>query len=289
MDASAYSLNAPVATGLEETEKRGRGVEVELRRLSSHADYEKAVELQRVTWGEAFRDIVPAAILKVTQRIGGVTAGAFGPDGDLFGFVYGITGFYDNRCVHWSHMLGVRPDLRDQGLGQRLKEYQRQLLVELGIDWMYWTFDPMVARNAHLNLNRLQVSVREYVPDMYGDTGSSLHAFGTDRFVVAWSVRSPAPSGGERPARALREAWIQEAPVLNDESEEGIDAVMRSKLPVILIEIPRDIEELSVSQARMWRASTRRSFLASLANGYEVTSLHRDGDREFYLLIHPNV
>ena len=112
----------------------------------------------------------------------------------MIGFVYGLTGFYDKRFVHWSHMLAVRPEVRDHGIGRRLKEYQRQLLVEAGIDWMYWTTDPLVARNAHLNLNRLCAKVREYVPDMYGDTGSILHSTGTDRFVLMWPVASELPA-----------------------------------------------------------------------------------------------
>ena len=100
--------------------------------------------------------------------------------------MFGITGVQEGQLVHWSHMLAVERAYRDHGLGRRLKECQRELLRELGVDTIYWTFDPLVARNAHLNLNRLGTTVREYVPDMYGDTGSPLHTFGTDRFVVAW-------------------------------------------------------------------------------------------------------
>jgi predicted GNAT superfamily acetyltransferase len=254
-----------------------------VRSLSSHRDYEQAVELQRITWGATFRDIVPAAILKVTQRIGGVTAGAFGPDGAMYGFVYGLTGYYDGRMVHWSHMLGVRPEWRDHGIGQRLKEFQRELLHQAGIDWIYWTFDPLVARNAHLNFNRLGVQVREYVPDMYGDTGSELHAFGTDRFVVAWAVNGAGPS--ER-LSLIDESELSAAPLLNRLRGDGLaEALSPVQNPIVLVEVPEDIEKQTVAEARAWREVTRRSILAALKAGYQVEGFLRDrDDRCLYFL-----
>jgi predicted GNAT superfamily acetyltransferase len=127
-------------------------------------------------------------LLSVSQKVGGLVAGAFSDAGDLVGFVFGLTGLRGGRIVHWSHMLAVDPDYRDRGVGRRLKLYQRECLRAAGVDRMYWSFDPLVARNAHLNLNRLGVLVEDYVTDMYADTGSDLHAFGTDRFVASWPV-----------------------------------------------------------------------------------------------------
>ena len=250
-------------------------VELQLRRLESQDDYARAVELQRLTWGPSFKEIVPAAILKVTQRIGGVTAGAFAPDGTLVGFVYGLTGFYERRCVHWSHMLGVRPDARNLGIGRRLKEYQRALLLADGVEWTYWTFDPLVARNAHLNIARLQVEVREYVPDMYGDTGSELHAFGTDRFVVAWPVARVSANGSN--GRVSGEGGI----LLNELTPLQLTTLSE---PVLRVAVPADIERCTVEEARAWRATTRRCFLAALQQGYRVTSFQSAGDRGHYIL-----
>ena len=270
MNRSASSLDAP------QNRASSEATELELRRLTSQEDYAKAVELQRLTWGAAFQEIVPAAILKVSQRVGGVTAGAFAPDGTLYGFVYGLTGFYDGRCVHWSHMLGVRSEARNLGIGRQLKEYQRKLLVEAGVEWMYWTFDPLIARNAHFNLNRLRVEVREYVPDMYGDTGSDLHAFGTDRLVVAW------PVSREGPARVYTNGVpAVNAPVINDFTDHQLEVLGDA---VVRIEIPRDIEALSIEEARAWRGSSRRCFLSALQRGYRVTTFHTTEDRSFYVL-----
>ena len=76
-----------------------------IRELASHDDRAAAVRLQDDTWGAGFTERAPAAILLVGSEIGGVSAGAFAPDGSLLGFVFGLTGFRDGRILHWSDML----------------------------------------------------------------------------------------------------------------------------------------------------------------------------------------
>src|SRR5436309_3240265 len=94
-----------------------------LRNLDRWRDFEACVELQRDTWGRDFSACVPAAVLMVAQRVGGVTAGAFDAEGRLQGFIFGLTGYSGGRPMHWSHMLAVRERARDAGLGIRLKLY----------------------------------------------------------------------------------------------------------------------------------------------------------------------
>lgn len=140
---------------------RVRAADVEVRPLQSGDEYRACVALQRETWGADFGEVVPATILKVSQRVGGLTAGAFDETGELLGFVFGLTGLEAGRPAHWSHMLAVREDVRDLGIGRRLKEFQRDFLLPLAVEVIYWTFDPLVARNAHLNLNLLGAQVTE--------------------------------------------------------------------------------------------------------------------------------
>jgi predicted GNAT superfamily acetyltransferase len=265
---------------------------LDIRPLRSHADYEACLALQRDTWGATFSEVVPTAILKVSQRIGGVTAGAFDADGRMLGFVFGMTGIERGRLVHWSDMLAVRPEARNLGLGRRLKEYQRDTLLPLGIEIIYWTFDPLVARNAHLNLNRLGAYVVEYVPDMYGpQTDSVLHrGLGTDRFVVAWPIGERAMADAPRPAVGAGESALA-APLLNPKAPV-IARDFPAELfhaPLLRIEIPADIarvQEQSLEAAAAWRADTRSSFLAALSRGFRVAGIIRDedADRSFYLL-----
>jgi predicted GNAT superfamily acetyltransferase len=255
-----------------------------IRRVETQAEYEECIRIQDETWGAGFSERVPSAILKVAQYLGGVTAAAFdGPEnGPMLGFVFGMTGVRDGHLVHWSDMLAVRSEARNHGIGRRLKLYQRSLVAELGVTQMLWTYDPLVSRNAHLNLNTLGARVTDYVPDMYGaDTGSALHgAIGTDRFVVAWDLagepgkvplRESAPLTG--PAVSLVVNWrTVEAP---------------KDAPELFIAIPEDIQDLiatAPATAREWRESTRAAFLHYLTNGYRVTGFHRFGGSGFYRL-----
>ena len=85
--------------------------ELIVRAFSLEADYEACVALQLATWGRHFRELVPPALLKVTQKVGGIAAGAFDHrDNSMVGFVFGLTGLQDGEPIHWSHMLAVAPE-----------------------------------------------------------------------------------------------------------------------------------------------------------------------------------
>ncbi len=255
---------------------------IELRALSSTADFAACVELQLATWGRSFAEAVPGSILKICQKVGGVAAGAFAREGQLLGFVFGLTGVRDGRLVHWSHMLAVAPGARDLGLGTRLKLFQRDLLRGLGVESVLWTYDPLEARNAHLNLNRLGAEVVEYVEDMYaGEMGSDLASgIGTDRFIVDWRI---AGERGPLEARQVETGGGGEGAIVSLES-------LTAPLPAtsrVRVEVPASIQDVKAArpaEAAAWRAVTRRAFEHYLAAGYRVTAFHRDGEtgRSFY-------
>lgn len=254
--------------------------------LVSAADQKACVALQREIWGATF-DPVPATILQVADHIGGVALGAFDVAGQLAGFVFGLTGIDEaGNVIHWSHMLAVRTDLQDAGLGRRLKECQRQELCRRGIARMYWTYDPLVAKNAHLNLNVLGASVVQYVPDMYGQTGSPLHhGLATDRLIVLCdNTRTPEPvSAMLAPADTV-------LPVLTAQPRPGDPLASHDQRPQRLrLEIPPEFSRLLAERpddARAWHTATREHFQWALGNGYSVIGLRRDAaaGRSFYLL-----
>ena len=132
-----------------------------IRPFETMQEFHSCVELQEQTWGHGFSERVPTAILKVSQILGGVAAGAYSEDGDLEGFVFGMTGIRDDQLVHWSDMLAVTEHARDAGLGTQLKAYQREQVLARGVEKMLWTFDPLQSRNAHLNFVKLGIVVRE--------------------------------------------------------------------------------------------------------------------------------
>ncbi len=163
---------------------------ITIRDFTSLTDYDACGALQDAIWGAGFSERVPGAILRVSQKIGGVSAGAFDESGQLVGFVFGMTGLKDGALVHWSDMLAVAPRARGLNLGERLKQHQREAVRAIGVTTMYWTADPLVARNAHFNINHLGAIPAEYVENMYGEnTGSVLHgAMPTDRAVYRWDL-----------------------------------------------------------------------------------------------------
>jgi predicted GNAT superfamily acetyltransferase len=264
---------------------------IRIRPLLTAEDYEQCVALQRLIWGPG-EDLVPAIVLLVSQKVGGIAAGAFDGEGTLLGCVVGFTGVRDGRRVHWSHLLAVHPEARDRGIGRRLKLYQRSRLRAMGIRTMYWTFDPLVARNAYLNLVRLGATVEDYVPDCYAAVADSPvdRAIGTDRMVVRWDLGR----GARRPAPRIP---AQRA-ILVVASEQGADGVA---IPVakplararwVRVEIPPDIHGLRdahAEQASRWRQITRRAFLHYLRRGYRVAGFERRSPRGggWYLLQGP--
>jgi predicted GNAT superfamily acetyltransferase len=246
------------------------------RSLSSLHDYEACIELQRVTWGRDFSDVVPLSILKIVQKAGGIVAGAFSPEGRMLGFVLGLAGVKAGRIFHWSHMLAVDPAVRDLGLGTRLKLYQRRVLLDEKVDEVQWTYDPLEARNANLNFNHLGVGVAEYVEDMYeGELFSDLaKGIGTDRFIVSWKIASERvlrALAGERPDSSR----FREAPVANP----GAETLELPDAPLVRIEIPESIQDVKTErpdEALNWRLSTRRAFEHYLGCGYRVDAFYRD-------------
>jgi len=261
--------------------------DIDIRPLRTLEELHACVVLQRETWGNEFTDVVPASILKVSQRVGGVAAGAFNGDGKLLGFVYGLTGVENGRIVHWSDMLAVRPEARNYGLGRRLKEFQRRTMQQLGGVVIYWTYDPLVARNAHLNFNVFGVRAKEYVEDMYGETESPLHrGIGTDRFIVAWPVPDAEVQHRlDETHAAGADRVLLQAPILNPSNSMAKGTVG----DVARVEVPTDINTLQDSdreQAIKWRHSTRAAFRRALDAGLTVQGFVIDdcAARGYYLL-----
>jgi chorismate synthase len=258
---------------LERTDPDG----ITFRPLSSQADYEACIELQRLTWGRDFSDVVPLSILKITQKAGGIAAGAFSSAGRLRGFVYGLAGCLEGRRFHWSHMLAVDPDARDLGLGTRLKLYQREVVLAQGIEEVRWTFDPLEARNAQLNLNHLGAEVAEYVENMYeGEMGSDLaKGIGTDRFILSWWIASDRVAQALVDHRRSAADPFRDAPVVNPGGEDRD----LPDLPRIRIEVPENVQAVKVERpgaALAWRGSTRRALQSYLGRGYRVETFYRD-------------
>lgn len=255
--------------------------------MDQFQDFGQCVELQRETWGRDWTDVIPPSMLKVSQKVGGILAGAFDAQGKLQGFVFGIAGFFDGKPAHWSHQLAVTHEMRNSGLGRQLKLYQRDLLLSAGISVMYWTYDPLVARNAHLNLNRLGARIHEYVPDFYkGETSSEMHSgVGTDRFIVRWPLKDA------RTKKVLAGKPVTDYSKYSDSPVLGLGGwAVRRLVDRIRIRVPADILSIQKSDIKLaweWRLATRNTFVHHLKHGWQVDGIYRDpdGQSSFYCML----
>ena len=263
-----------------------------IRHLASEEDYQACLALQYETWGNAFREAVPPTILLVSQRLGGIAAGAFDSRGTLLGFVFGMTGVRNGAITHWSDMLAVRPDAQNSGIGRALKEFQRREVAKVGARTILWTFDPLIARNAHLNFNVYGARAIEYVPNMYGtNTGSDLHrGIGTDRFVMEWPVDDgDLARQRARAAAAHVNETFQNAPELGDPARPAGAGAIPDDLKHLRIAVPdsfADIVRSDSARAEEWRRRTRAAFQSAMGTGFRVEGFARgrDGRGGAYLL-----
>ena len=259
--------------------------DIRVRTIASLEQFHACVHLQAEVWGPEFSDSVPSTLLQVATYVGGIVFGAFNAGDELVGFLFGLTGVQGAEVVHWSHLLGVRDSARNQGVGRLLKEAQRSELAKRGVRRMLWSFDPLVAKNAYLNLNRLGARVVEYVPNMYGTTTSPLHyGIATDRLIVSIDTSADAPSSHAFDTQPGK------LPVLTPATQDGdVSLEATSPPPALWIEIPSDIRQVikqSPPAAMVWREAVRTHFQWALIRGYAVVALHRDPvtSRSYFLL-----
>ncbi|MBM3906796.1 MAG: GNAT family N-acetyltransferase [Gemmatimonadetes bacterium] len=260
-----------------------------IRDLVSHEDRRQCVALQEATWGTGFSELVPSAILQVGPKLGGITAGAFEASGRLVGFVFGLTGVRHGSLAHWSDMLAVVPEYRGTGLGTRLKMWQRARCEELGVRVIYWTWDPLVARNSHLNLNKLGARVDEFVENMYGVSNSpQFGALPTDRFVAAWDL-DPLTITRRLAARDAEAPFLGTAPLVAG-GPDGTPLASFPDAPVVRVAIPADFPALlgeDPAAAAAYRRHSHAAFVHYFALRYHISSFHPAPDGGAYLLTRP--
>ncbi len=275
-----------------ELTRRGTGepLRITLRELASDDDYTRCEALQRATWGQDFVEIATAPMMKITQKVGGLAAGAFDDRGELLGLLFGISGVRDGKRAHWSHIMAVHDQARGLGIGRQLKIFQRDFLLALDVYAAYWTYDPLVSRNAHLNLVRLGAEPIEYVRDFYGpgDDNELHRGIGTDRFIVEWRLRDPGVVRTIAGELVQPDSWHM-APIVNCDasSRPRDDDFELPDAEVVRVEIPMDVQAVKSDQpqtAALWRRSTRRALKAYMKRGYRVRGLVRSDDRSCYAL-----
>jgi predicted GNAT superfamily acetyltransferase len=258
--------------------------EISIRDLDSIADLQLALDLEKETWGADDQDVTPLALAIASRAAGAMWIGAFDKD-QLVGFAFALPSLEQSRTGFHSHMLGVRSSHRGSGIGYKLKLAQRQKALALGIKEITWTFDPLRARNAHLNFGRLGVISHDYRIDFYGPkTSSPLHRNGTDRLWVKWHLVDPRVETRLRGKDIRLEnldtlAHLEPLISFNGAGRPAISDIAQALARQrIAIEIPGDmdrIESENEALAREWRLATRQAFTESLQAGFAVKEFCR--------------
>jgi len=152
----------------------------------------ECVQIQREVFDLPEGELSPVRHLVVTINAGGFVIGAF-DDARLAGFVLSVPAFLRGERAFYSHMTGVRAEYQSLGIGAKLKWEQREVALARGVKFIKWTFEPVKARNAYFNLEKLGVIVREYKPNFYGTDYASSHKIGleTDRLFAEWNLDCP--------------------------------------------------------------------------------------------------
>jgi predicted GNAT superfamily acetyltransferase len=209
--------------------------DVSLRPLTSVQDAQSVLEIMIATWGN--HQLLPREMIVALGESGNAPYGAHADDGLLVGYVLGWAGVdADGLHVH-SHMLATLPDRRHRGVGFALKLAQRAQALEQGIRVVRWTFDPMVARNAWLNLGKLGAVADRFRRDFYGRMSDTLNeGERSDRLVVRWDLDAepgPRPTPAEvatvtvpKDYAALRERNAEAARAARDETAAALESLL---------------------------------------------------------------
>jgi predicted GNAT superfamily acetyltransferase len=215
------------------------------------------VALQKEVWNFTDAELVPLRMFVVAEKVGGQVMGAFAGS-EMVGFALSVPGTRSGKIYLHSHMLAVRVDHRNGGLGRRLKLFQREEALSRGIELIEWNFDPLEIKNAYLNIERLGAIARRYNLNQYGITSSPLQGgLPSDRLIAEWWLRSKRVetllAKGENPAFTTEEA----------------------------IEVPAQIYDWKATaetrdRAREVQERNRNQFLRHFAEGLAVLGYERD-------------
>ncbi|MEW6421203.1 MAG: acyl-CoA acyltransferase [Deinococcota bacterium] len=250
-----------------------------IRDLTDPWEMRALEDVQVQAWGYSDREVLPATMFRIGAYTGGVVLGAYPADEASplpVGLAYGFPAVQGQQVWHHSHLLALHPDWRGSGAAVALKLAQRQRALAQGLTRMTWTFDPLVARNARLNLGKLGARAVSYHPDWYALGTDRATAFPADRLMIEWDLTQ---SYAERPApppqgqRALEgEGELPGSPRLNLQEEQ------------VLVEVPTQMDRLGKETRLAWRYALREVLGTYLGRGYATTDLAREGERAFYVL-----
>jgi len=245
------------------TEPSSPPSQIQIRELTIADEMVILGDVFQQVWGSA-TEIIRLEMLMAISHAGGYVVGAFdmsrGDDsrGEILGASAGVLAIHHGQPALHSHVTGILPGARSTGLGRAMKLHQRQWALDRGIEWIVWTFDPLVQRNAWFNIAILGAEVHEYLPHFYGTMTDAINAGDdSDRLLMAWSTAT-------NPDTAPRDGTTH-----------------LGQPGVTLIPTPDDIVTLrrtDPNEVAQWRGSTRSALIEALTSGSQIVGFTRDGD-----------
>ncbi len=243
--------------------------DVRVRTLSDLSELQDARGVFDAVWPSRNGSTqIQANLLRALVHAGGCASAAY-RDGRPIGAALAFVG-RSVRADGWhthlhSHMAAVLPAHRDAHVGSALKMHQRLWALEHGIDTIVWTFDPLVRRNAILNLLKLGVDVEGFEVDFYGAMDDEINTGEpTDRLFAWWRLESPR-------AIAASEGGLERL--------DPIELIIGGR-DVIEIELPDDIVAIraqSPDAAAQWRLAVREALQAAFADGFRIIGVSGAG------------
>lgn len=246
--------------------KAAPALSIMLRKCNELDEMRACVALQKEVWNFTDAELVPLRLFVVAEKIGGQVIGAFDRN-ELVGFAFAIPGARAGHPYLHSHMLAVRANYRNAGLGRRLKLFQRDDALACGFELIEWTFDPLEIKNAYLNIEKLGAIARRYNVNQYGITSSPLQGqLPTDRLIAEWWLKS------NRVETLLRNG-----------SKQSIKSVKTIFVPAQVYDWKARPD--TRSQAKDVQDRNRAEFLKAFAEGLAVVGYKReqDGSGKFLL------
>lgn len=245
-------------------------VEFEVRECTTVDEFEQCIALQRAVFALPDIEISPRRHFIVSRRAGGWTLGAFAGN-ELVGFVHHVQSVVDDEITGYSHMMAVASTFQNRGVGAQLKWAQRRRALDEGRRLIRWTWDPMQARNAHFNINRLGVIVRSYGANFYGTDYSILAVsederqnLDSDRLFAIWELNSERVE-----AKASGRTSPNSGPV-----------VRTIEIPPYWTRLVRD----DIATARDEQQRVRGEFMEAFERGLVCSGFERDERHPRYLL-----
>ena len=271
------------ATAVAEAAANGAGVAV--RPLSDPAELRAVCRLFDGIWHPDPADAaVTPSLLRALSKAGSYVAGAYDcGGGGLIGACVGFFAAPTRQELH-SHVAGVSAAARGRSVGRALKLHQRAWALSQGVTTVTWTFDPLVSRNAYVNLVKLGATPAQYLPDFYGSMGDAINGNDlTDRLLLRWELTADHVA---RAARGLHGRW--DAATLRENgavaglgrSPDGRPLAGTADGRTVLVAVPPDIESLRRADpacAREWRAAVRDTLGPLLDRGAAVVGFDRAG------------